>query len=130
MRDARLRSLISVFVVAATSLYVAAQYQHPEFHAAGLSPEYRKWLDEDVRWIVTPPERNELISLSSDEQRAQFVIAFWERRNPTPRSKENPFKEEHYKRLAFSNRHFAAGVAGWKTDRGRVYVVYGPPPDY
>ena len=92
-----------------------------------LSPEYRKWLVEDVRWIITTPERKKFMELSSDEQRVQFVIAFWERRNPTPGTKENRFKEEHYRRMAFANEHFAAKMEGWQTDRGRIYVVYGPP---
>jgi GWxTD domain-containing protein len=94
---------------------------------AQLTPEYRKWLDEDVRWIMKPQERRQFLNLTSNQSRNQFVIDFWERRNPTPGSKENSFKKEHYHRLAFSNEHFAAGVAGSKTDRGRIYVVYGPP---
>jgi GWxTD domain-containing protein len=114
--------LILVLVVGLTSFH--AMGQHP---VRRLSPEYRKWLAEDVRWIMTTAERKEFLALSSDEQRAQFVVAFWERRNPTPGSKENLFKEEHYHRMAFANEHFAAQMEGWKTDRGRIYVIYGPP---
>jgi GWxTD domain-containing protein len=65
--------------------------------------------------------------LSTDKQRDDFVVAFWERRNPIPGSSENKFKEEHYRRLAYANTHFAAGVPGWKTDRGRMYIMFGPP---
>lgn len=78
-------------------------------------------------WIITTSERKQFKLLSNDKQRAHFVVNFWERRNPTPGSKENPFKQEHYRRIAFANEHFAAGVAGWRSDRGRIYIVYGPP---
>ena len=92
-----------------------------------LKPEYQKWLKEDVRWIITDEERHDFMKLATDDQRDQFVVNFWERRNPTPGSKTNAFKEEHYRRLAFANQHFAASVPGWKTDRGRIYIMYGPP---
>ena len=88
---------------------------------------YKKWLDEDVRWIISSEERTHFLNLSSDDQREQFIIDFWERRNPTPGSTENPFKMEHYQRSAFANQHFAGKVPGWKTDRGRIYILYGPP---
>jgi len=90
---------------------------------------YKKWLEEDVRWIITDSERSEFMRLSTDKQRDQFVEAFWLRRDPTPGTPENEFKEEHYRRIAYSNIHFASGVPGWKTDRGRVYIVYGPPDE-
>ncbi len=91
--------------------------------------EYKKWLREDVAWIITDEERADFKSLLSDKQRDEFVIAFWERRNPTPGAPENKFKEEHYQRIAYTNQHFASGSAGWKTDRGRIYIVYGPPDE-
>lgn len=92
-----------------------------------LKPEYQEWLKEDVRWIITDEERHDFMKLTTDDQRDQFVVNFWERRNPSPGSKTNAFKEEHYRRLAFANEHFAAAIAGWRTDRGRIYIVYGPP---
>lgn len=92
-----------------------------------LKPAYKNWLDEDVRWIMTARERDDFLALTSDQARDKFVVEFWERRNPTPGTKENAFKEEHYRRLAFANDHFAADLPGWKTDRGRIYIVYGPP---
>ncbi len=67
--------------------------------------------------------------LSNDEERDQFIEAFWQRRDPTPDTEENEFKEEHYRRIAYANEHFAAGVPGWKTDRGRIYIVFGPPDE-
>jgi len=91
-----------------------------------LSKTYKKWLDEDVRWIITDEERAAFKQLSNDEERDQFIEAFWQRRDPTPDTVENEFKEEHYRRMAYSNEHFAAGIPGWKTDRGRIYIMYGP----
>ncbi len=94
-----------------------------------LSKTYKKWLDEDVRWIITDEERSAFMQLSNDEERDQFIEAFWQRRDPTPDTEENEFKEEHYRRIAYANEHFAAGIPGWKTDRGRMYIVFGPPDE-
>jgi GWxTD domain-containing protein len=91
-----------------------------------LSKTYRKWLDEDVRWIITDEEKSAFTQLSNDEERDQFIEAFWQRRDPTPDTEENEFKEEHYRRIAYANEHFAAGIPGWKSDRGRIYIVFGP----
>src|ERR1022692_3795435 len=90
-----------------------------------LSRPYKKWLDEDVVWIITDEERAAFRQLSNDEERDNFIEAFWQRRDPTPDTEENEYKEEHYQRIAYANEHFAAGVPGWKTDRGRIYIVYG-----
>jgi len=92
-----------------------------------LPPEYEKWLDEDVRHIIADEERAEFARLTTDQQRDAFVVAFWEHRNPNPGSEKNIFKKEHYRRLAYANIHFAANVPGYKTDRGRIYIMYGPP---
>ena len=91
-----------------------------------LSKTYKKWLDEDVRWIITDEEQKAFKLLSNDEERDQFIEAFWQRRDPTPDTIENEFKEEHYRRMAYANEHFAAGIPGWKADRGRIYIMYGP----
>ena len=91
-----------------------------------LSKTYKKWLDEDVRWIITDEEKSAFMQLSNDEERDQFIEAFWQRRDPTPDTEENEFKEEHYRRIAYANEHYAAGIPGWKTDRGRTYIVFGP----
>jgi GWxTD domain-containing protein len=84
-------------------------------------------LDEDVRWIITDQERAAFKQLSNDEERDNFIEQFWERRNPTPETTENAYKEEHYRRIAYANEHFSAGIAGWRTDRGRIYIMYGAP---
>jgi|CZKD01.1.fsa_nt_gi GWxTD domain-containing protein len=88
---------------------------------------YHKWLDEDVRYIITDQERTDFLKLKTAKQLDDFVEAFWDRRNPTPGSTENPYKEEHYRRIAYTNTHFAASIPGCRTDRGRFYIMYGPP---
>ncbi len=91
-----------------------------------LKGEYKTWLNQDVRWIITDDERKAFMQLSNDEERDQFIEAFWQRRNPDPDSEDNAFKDEHYRRIEYANEHFAAGKPGWMTDRGRIYIVYGP----
>ena len=91
-----------------------------------VNPTYQKWLNEDVIYIITPEEREAFKQLSNDEERDNFIEAFWQRRDPTPDTEENEYKEEHYRRIAYANEHFAAGVPGWRTDRGRMYIVFGP----
>ena len=90
---------------------------------------YKKWLNEDVRWIITPEELSAFKQLSNDEERDQFIEQFWLRRDPTPDTVENEYKEEHYRRIAYANEHFASGKPGWMTDRGRIYIVFGPPDE-
>src|SRR6185437_6580547 len=88
---------------------------------------YKKWVDEDVRWIITDTELQAFKNLGNDEERDQFIENFWLRRNPNPDSPENEYREEHYARIAYANEHFAAGKPGWKTDRGHIYIAYGKP---
>src|SRR5262249_3363984 len=88
---------------------------------------YKKWLDEDVRWIITDEELSAFKKLSNNTERDQFIEQFWLRRDPTPDTAENEYKDEHYRRIQYSNEHFAAGMPGWKTDRGRIYIMYGKP---
>jgi GWxTD domain-containing protein len=94
-----------------------------------LSKTYKKWLNEDVVWIITDQERAAFKQLSNDEERDNFIEAFWQRRDPTPDTEENEYKEEHYRRIAYANEHYAAGIPGWKSDRGRIYIIYGPPDE-
>jgi len=97
---------------------------------------YRGWLDEDVRYIITPEERSRFRELKSDAERDQFIREFWLKRDPTPETEQNEYKEEHYRRIAYSNEHFASDQRidvptqpGWKSDRGRAYIIYGPPDE-
>jgi TonB family protein len=94
------------------------------------SDRYNAWLNEDVVYVIDDAERAAFLSLKTDEERDQFIEQFWERRNPDPGSSTNAFKQEHYRRIAYANQHFAGdGIAGWRTDRGHMYIVYGPPDE-
>jgi len=94
-----------------------------------LETPWRKWLNEDVTYIITDEERKAFKQMSTDEEREQFVEQFWLRRDPTPDTVENEYKEEHYRRIAYTNERFASGIPGWKTDRGRIYITFGPPDE-
>ncbi len=94
-----------------------------------LETPYKKWLTEDVAYIISDEERKAFHGLNTDEEREQFIEQFWLRRDPTPDTAENEFKEEHYRRIAYANDHYASGIPGWKTDRGRIYITFGPPDE-
>ena len=94
-----------------------------------LETPYKKWLNEDVAYIITDEERKAFSHLNTDEERQNFIEQFWLRRDPTPDTEENEFKEEHYRRIAYANEHYASGIPGWKTDRGRIYITFGPPDE-
>jgi GWxTD domain-containing protein len=94
-----------------------------------LEGPYKKWLNEDVTYIITDEEKKAWKRLSTDDEREQFIEQFWLRRDPTPDTEENEYKEEHYRRIAYANDRFASGIPGWKTDRGRIYIIYGPPDE-
>jgi len=91
-----------------------------------LDNAYRQWLTEDVTYIITPEERNAFLQLDTNEEREQFIEQFWLRRSSNPDLPDNDFKEEHYRRIAYANEHYASGIPGWKTDRGRMYIMWGP----
>src|SRR3569832_702675 len=94
-----------------------------------LETPYRKWLNEDVAYIITDEERQAFKRLQTDDEKQQFIEQFWLRRDPTPDSAENEYKEEHYRRIAYANERYASGIPGWKTDRGRIYITFGPPDE-
>jgi GWxTD domain-containing protein len=94
-----------------------------------LKGTYKTWLSQEVPYIITDEERKAFTSLSNDEERDAFIENFWLRRNPNPDSPENEFREEHYRRIAYANEHFAAGKPGWKTDRGHIYISFGKPDE-
>ncbi len=94
-----------------------------------LGEAYKHWLGEDVTYIITPDERTAFLQLSTNEEREQFIEQFWLRRSSNPDLPDNEFKEEHYRRIAYSNEHFASGIPGWKTDRGRIYIIWGKPDE-
>jgi len=90
---------------------------------------YKKWLEEDVVYIITDEEKNVFKNLKTEEERETFIEQFWARRNPDQRAAYNEFKEEHYRRIAYANQHYASGVPGWRTDRGRIYITFGKPDE-
>ena len=91
-----------------------------------LDTPYKQWLNEDVIYIISPEERQAFLQLDTNEEREQFIEQFWLRRSANPDLPDNDFKEEHYRRIAYANEHFASGIPGWKTDRGRMYIMWGP----
>ena len=88
---------------------------------------FRKWLKEDAVYLISDAEKAVFEKLSTVEEKEQFIEQFWFRRDPDPRTAENEFKEEHYRRIAYSNEKFTSGDLGWRTDRGRIYIIHGPP---
>src|ERR1700687_1035566 len=94
-----------------------------------LDSAYRQWLTEDVTYIISPDERNAFLQLDTNEEREQFIEQFWLRRSSNPDLPDNDFKEEHSRRIAYANEHFASGIPGWKTDRGRIYIIWGKPDE-
>ena len=94
-----------------------------------LETPYKKWMNEDVTYIISDEERRAFKQLNTDDERQNFIEGFWLRRDPTPDTEENEFKEEHYRRIAYANEHYASGIPGWKADRGRIYITFGPPDE-
>jgi len=94
-----------------------------------LETPYKKWLNEDVVYIIGDDEKRAFKTLATDEEREQFIEQFWLRRDPTPDTEENEYREEHYRRIAYANQYFASGIPGWKSDRGMIYIKYGPPDE-
>lgn len=88
---------------------------------------FKRWLEQDVLYIITPEERDVFLALQTDDEREQFIEQFWLRRDPDLRTEVNEFKEEHFRRIAYANENFASGAPGWKTDRGMIYIKFGPP---
>jgi GWxTD domain-containing protein len=134
------------FSIAITAPNVPAQQEQPDVSTAPkkftkeqkkkmsralkeLDSQYKQWLNEDVVYIISPEERSAFLQLDTNEEREQFIEQFWLRRSSNPDLPDNDFKEEHYRRIAYANEHFASGIPGWKTDRGRIYIIWGPPDE-
>jgi GWxTD domain-containing protein len=109
------------------------QGQDPSEKQRKVKPElkkaYKDWLDKDVAYIITEEERRAFKKLETDDERERFIEEFWRRRDPDPDTDENEFREEYYERIAYANEHFASGIPGWKTDRGRIYITWGKPDE-
>jgi GWxTD domain-containing protein len=138
-RKFSLRLAIIVFGIFATGIAASAQprpkdsSQDPADKPRNIKPElkkaYKDWLEKDVVYIITDEERKAFKKLQTDEERERFIEEFWRRRDPDPDTDENEFKEEYYERVAYANEHFASGIPGWKTDRGRIWIMYGKPDE-
>lgn len=127
---ARRLALVLSLVMVASSLSVFAQdkkKERPKRTKESIDAIYKRWMDEDVRWIITDEERNTFKALKTDDEREQFIEQFWLRRDPDPDTDVNEYREEYYQRIAYANEHFTSGIPGWKTDRGRIYIMFGPP---
>jgi GWxTD domain-containing protein len=107
----------------------AEEHERERKASESLPANYRNWLAEDAVYIITPGERCVFLRLPSDLDRNQFIEQFWYRRDPNPYSLENAFKQEHYRRIVWANEKYGTKVPGWKTDRGRIYICYGPPDE-
>ncbi len=109
------------------------QGQDPSQRERNVKPElkkaYKDWLEKDVAYIITEEERKAFKKLATDDERERFIEDFWRRRDPDPDTDENEFREEYYERIAYANEHFASGIPGWKTDRGRIWIMYGKPDE-
>jgi len=105
--------------------------QDPTKNVRNVTPEtkevYKRWLDNDVAYVITEQEKKAFKALATDEERENFIENFWRRRDPNPDTEENEYRDEYYERIAYANEHFASGIPGWKTDRGRVYIAHGKP---
>ena len=103
--------------------------QRPASSREEVEDYFKKWLNEDVLHIISDEERKVFKALSTPQEKDQFIEQFWFRRDPNPRSSTNEFKEEHYRRIAYANERFTSGIPGWITDRGRIYIIHGPPAE-
>jgi len=122
----RVAPAIPAGVLAVT--FAVALMAWPAPQAAKPTP-YQKWVTEDVVYIITAEEKQAFAGLKADEEREKFIAQFWDRRNPVPGSAENQFRKEHYRRIAYVNDRYKGTIPGWKTDRGRIYITYGPPDE-
>jgi GWxTD domain-containing protein len=125
--------LVALVLMATTALALTA-WQTPAQNQSAASPRasfYSRWIDQEVVFIVDTQERAAFQALTNDEERDHFIEQFWDRRNPSPGDLNNAFKQEHYRRIAYANQHYRtiAGVSGWQTDRGRIYILNGPPDE-
>ena len=125
--------IVTLFPSASPRMFAQEKQQDPSTKPRNVKPElkkaYKDWLDKDVTYIITDEERKAFKKLATDDERERFIEEFWRRRDPDPDTDENEFKEEYYERIAYANEHFTSGIPGWKTDRGRIWIMYGKPDE-
>src|SRR4051794_29323918 len=118
-----MRRIFLICLIAALAFSSVVSYGQSQY-------KYQKWLNEDVAYIITPYEKQKFSELKTDAEREQYIEAFWHRRDPDVDTQENEYRDEYYERIAHANKDFAFGqVAGWRTDRGRTYILYGEPDE-
>ena len=131
----RMAIFLSVLISGTLTLFAqkTEKSQDPMDKPRNVKPElkkaYKDWLDKDVTYIITDEERKAFKKLQTDDERERFIEEFWRRRDPDPDTDENEFKEEYYERIAYANEHFSSGIPGWKSDRGRIWIMYGKPDE-
>ncbi|MFQ5737852.1 MAG: GWxTD domain-containing protein [Acidobacteriota bacterium] len=113
---------LSLFLLIAIPLAYAG-------HRSGVSRKYQHWLNDEVAYILADEERSAFLALSSDSERDRFIQRFWAIRDPDPSTEQNEYRQEHYRRLKYVEQRFGEGKPGRKTDRGRIYIMHGPPDD-
>src|SRR5438477_8502190 len=121
------------FAVPSSLAQKAKGQQDPSTKPRNVKPElkkaYKDWLEKDVTYVITEEERKAFKKLATDDERERFIEEFWRRRDPDPDTDENESKEEYYERIAYANEHFASGIPGWRSDRGRIWIMYGKPDE-
>ena len=128
-------TILTVSLLSAGASAVFAQDKKPSADPSGKSRNvkvevkkvYKDWINKDVEYIITGDEKKAFNALKTDEERENFIENFWRRRDPDPDTEENEYREEYYERIAYANEHYASGIPGWKTDRGRIYITFGKP---
>lgn len=90
-----------------------------------LDPQSQQFLDY-MSYIILPVERKIFLEMPP-EDRGEFIRDFWARRDPDPSTPENEYRTIFYNRLAIADQAYRVGKPGWKTDRGRIYILLGPP---
>ena len=131
------KAILTVSILSASAGIVAAQEQKPtedpstkaRKQGKEVNKVYKDWINKDVLYIITGDEKKAFNALKTDEERENFIENFWRRRDPDPDTEENEYREQYYERIAYANEHYASGIPGWKTDRGRIYITFGKPDE-
>ena len=124
------RCLFLIALVFLSCLSISGQEQRRTIYIEGTGNNkttFEKWLERDVLYIITESEKLSALSLKTEDEQEQFVIDFWQRRDPLPDTETNEYKEEYYQRIAYANEHLSTKILGWKTDKCKIYIFYGKP---
>jgi GWxTD domain-containing protein len=126
-------ALVFLFVICLTAQAQNPVAKTPEEKSRKTRREdnraFRDWPKTDVKLIITAEEEEAYNKLKTNEERENFIDSFWRRRDPSPDTEENEYREQYYERITYANEHFSSGKPGWLTDRGRIYVKWGKPDE-